>query len=127
MQMDKNKLNFIEICGVLLCVAVIFAVSLSDDEDARVFTFLVAVNILICAVCVLFRAIRKRGYQALLKILIIANLLICFNMEIYRGIMLFWITVSSPIAEHIAFLYILSRFTFYPASRKFKDGKNNEA
>ena len=125
MQMDKNKLNFIEICGVLLCVAVIFAVSLSDDGDARVFTFLVAVNILICAVCVLFRAIRKRGYQALLKILIAINLLICFNMEIYRGIILFWITVSSPIATYIAFLYILSRFTFYLASRKFKDDKND--
>ena len=54
MQMYKNKLNFIEICGVLLCVAVIFSVSLSDDEDARVFTLLVAANILICAVCVLF-------------------------------------------------------------------------
>lgn len=125
--MNKNKLKFIEICSILLCAAVIFSVSLADDEDARVFTFLVAANILICAVCVLFRAIRKRGYKALLKILIAVNLLICFNMEIYRGIILFWITVSSPIAAYIAFLYILSRFTFYLASRKFKDGKNNEA
>ena len=123
MQMNKNKLNFIEICGVLLCVAVIFSVSLADDEDARVFMFLVAANILICAVCVLFRAIRKRGYLALLKILIAANLLICFNMEIYHRIILFWITVSSPIAAYIAFLYILSRFTFYLASCKFRDGK----
>jgi len=125
MQIDKNRLNFIEIFGVLLCVAVIFAVSLTDDKDARVFTLLVAANILICAVCMLFRAIRKRGYRALFKILIAANLLICFNMEIYRGIMLFWITVSSPIAAYIAFLYILSRFTFYLASRRFKDGKND--
>ena len=91
MQMDKNKLNFIEICGV----------------------------------CVFFRAIRKRGYLTLLKILIVVNLLICFNMEIYRGIILFWITVSSPIAAYIAFLYILSRFTFYLASCKFKDGEND--
>ena len=111
MQMNKNKLNFIEICGVLLCVAVIFSVSLADDEDARVFTFLVAANILICAVCVLFRTIRKRGYLALFKILIIANLLICFNMEIYRGIILFWVTVSSPIATYIAFLYLLRQNT----------------
>ena len=43
----------IEMCSVLLCVAVIFSVSLADDEDARVFTFLVAANILARFACFL--------------------------------------------------------------------------
>ena len=59
MRMDKSKLNFIEICGVLLCVSVIFSVSLVGDKDACVFTLLVAANILICAVCVFFELLEN--------------------------------------------------------------------
>ena len=79
---------------------------------------LVQTSILICTIYALVPAFRARGIALLFKILIVANILICLNTEIYRGIVLFWTTVSAPIALYLIFLYLLSKLALYLANRK---------
>ncbi len=81
---------------------------------------LVQTSVLICAIYALVPAFRAHRATLLFKILIIANILICLNTEIYRGTVLFWTTVSVPIALYLIFLYLLSKLALYLASRKSK-------
>ena len=118
MQKDKNALNIFLICGIALCAIVIFFISLSDDDEVRSFMLLVQTSILICAIYALVSAFRAHGAALLFKILIVANILICLNTEIYRGIVLFWATVSAPITLYLVFLYLLCKLALYLANRK---------
>ena len=118
MQKDKNALNIFHICGIALCAIVIFFISLSDDDEARSFMLLVQISVLICAIYALVPAFRARGATLLFKILTLVNILICLNTEIYRGTVLFWATVSTPIALYLIFLYLLSKLALYLANRK---------
>lgn len=74
---------------------------------------LVQTSILICAIYALVSAFRAHGAALLFKILIVANILICLNTEIYRDIVLFWATVSAPIALYLIFLYLLSKLMLF--------------